>query len=703
MKPAQLELLTTVSAPSLSPDSAHAVVAASRPSFANDGYVGQLWEIRVDGSVPPRRLTRGQSDRRPCHSPDGASIAFLRTDAKGKAQLAVVEARGGEPRMLTDRPLGVGAFTWSPDSRAIAFTSRTAEPGRYGSVEGVGAGDEAPRRISTLNYRGDGVGFGRDKPQGLFAVDVPGPESEPFITPRGRAAHGVSPLPTGLPEARTLAVADRDIEDPVYCPDGGWVYFTSALHENNDADLRSMIHRVPAAAAAPTVPELVLGSPDGEWAYRAPCWSLDGSTLHALAQHLGPSGTDFLAKATVVVSIPAADLPAAGADVPDGAGQADYTETGSLVPVDTNRVLALARVRGTGELHRIAADGSAEVLSAGPRAIHGAAAIGGVVVVSHVSQESPGECSVLEAGGLRRLTDFAGPLRLQARFSPPREATFMAPDGYPVHGWIHLPAGPGPHPVLLNIHGGPFSQYGPGYFDEVQVYTAAGYAVLQCNPRGSASYGREHGLAIRHAMGTVDLLDVMAFLDGACEANPGLDAGRTGILGGSYGGYLTAWATAHEHRFAAAMVERGFLDPVSFVGTSDIGWFFADAYTGSDPAQVAGQSPMARLDRVRTPTLVVHSEGDYRCPLEQAQRYYVGLKQRGVPSEFLLFPGESHELSRTGSPWHRRQRFEAILEWFGRYLPVGAPDAVEAAAEPGTATGAREPRDRSPVAARGGE
>ena len=226
--------------------------------------------------------------------------------------------------------------------------------------------------------------------------------------------------------------------------------------------------------------------------------------------------------------------------------------------------------------------------------------------------------------------------------------------------------------MLLNIHGGPFSQYGPSYFDETQVYTAAGYAVLQCNPRGSAGYGRDHGLAIRQAMGTLDKDDVLAFLDGACAADPALDANRVGILGGSYGGYLTAFTIAHEHRFAAAMVERGFLDPVSFVGTSDIGWFFADAYTGSDPAAVAAQSPMAAVENVRTPTLIMHSEGDYRCPLEQAQRYYVGLKQHGVTTEFVLFPGESHGLSRAGTPWHRRQRFEEILAWFARFLPVTA-------------------------------
>lgn len=673
MKPEQLELLTTVSAPSLSPDSTHVVLATSRPSFASDTYVGQLWELPLEGSGKPRRITRGESDREPRYSPDGSWIAFLRPDDKGKSQLAVVPAGGGEPQLLTDRPLGVGGFTWSPDSRSIAFTSRTAESGRYGSIAGVGATDEAPRRITTLNYRADGLGFSRDKVQGLFCLEVPDPGAEPFIKPRGRAAHEVQPLPTGLPLVSELAVAAQDIVGPAYSPDGAWIYFTSALHPTHDVDLRSMIHRVPARAQHPAEPELVLGDDTGQWAYSSACWSLDGSTLFALAQHVGDSGTDFLAKHTVVVCAPAGALPATSATVLTDGALLDYTESGPLVPVDNDSVLACARVRGTGELHRIDTNGAHEVLASGPVSIHGAAANGGKIVVSYVSEDSPGECAELEGHTLRPLTGFAQMLRHQTSISMPEEATFPAPDGYPVHGWIHRPAGPGPHPVLLNIHGGPFSQYGPAYFDEAQVYTAAGYAVLQCNPRGSASYGRAHGLAIRHAMGTVDLMDALAFLDGACAANPELDPGRAGVLGGSYGGYLTAWITAHDHRFAAAIVERGFLDPASFVGTSDIGWFFADAYTGLDPALVAAQSPMVKLDQVRTPTLVMHSESDYRCPLEQAQRYYVGLKQRGVPTEFVLFPGESHGLSRGGTPWHRRQRFEVILEWFNRHLPVGTP------------------------------
>ena len=166
---------------------------------------------------------------------------------------------------------------------------------------------------------------------------------------------------------------------------------------------------------------------------------------------------------------------------------------------------------------------------------------------------------------------------------PPRELTVTGRDGYPIHGWVVVPEGEGPHPVLLNIHGGPFAAYTGSLFDEAQVYADAGYAVVMCNPRGSAGYGEEHGRAIRQAMGTVDFDDVLDFLDGAVEKVPGLDGDRVGIMGGSYGGYLTAWIIAHEHRFAAAIVERGFLDPEAFIGTSDIGSFFSDEYIGTDP------------------------------------------------------------------------------------------------------------------------
>ncbi len=160
------------------------------------------------------------------------------------------------------------------------------------------------------------------------------------------------------------------------------------------------------------------------------------------------------------------------------------------------------------------------------------------------------------------------------------------------------PEGPGPHPTLLMIHGGPYTQYSIHLFDETQVYVDAGYAVVYCNPRGSAGYGRDHGLSIREKLGTLDLFDVLDFLDGALAAHPDLDASRLGILGGSYGGYLTAWTIAHDHRFRAAIVERGFLDPDAFIGSSDIGWFFPQEYNGQTESLRRTQSPQAVAHQV---------------------------------------------------------------------------------------------------------
>ena len=295
--------------------------------------------------------------------------------------------------------------------------------------------------------------------------------------------------------------------------------------------------------------------------------------------------------------------------------------------------------------------------------------------------DSSGDVLAVErtSGTVTRLTDLSADLRATGRLRTPRELTATAPDGYPVHGWVVTPDaarhGDGPYPAILMIHGGPYAQYTHALFDEVQVLAEAGYAVVYGNPRGSAGYGRAHGTAIQRGFGTVDTDDVLALFDAALDdSSLGLDRGRTGVMGGSYGGYLTAWLTTRTQRFDAAIVERGFLDPVSFVGSSDIGWFFGLQYLGDNDtpeaaAALAAQSPMAHVGSVRTPTLVIHSENDWRCPVEQGQRWFVELKRRGVHAELLLFPGEGHELTRSGRPKHRVARFEHVLDWWSARLP----------------------------------
>lgn len=673
VKPEHLPLLKSVSAPAVHRDGTRAVVSVTRPDFDADAYVGQLWSVPQDPEKRPRLVTRGFRDTAPAFSPDGRVLAFLRAAAGGKPQLHVVEAAGGEPQALTDRALGVSSFAWSPDSQRIVFGSREPEAGRYGTVDGVSSGGEDARLITDYKYRMNGVGYTRDKPLQLFTLDVPDLGAEPAVQPAGRALRDRNQPPetgggakvAGLPDARQLTTAATDHTGESFSRDGTSVYFVAALHEAADEDLVSGIYRVPADGGEPVCVDATNAGPQTVQDVRE---SSDGKWLFFTAQDLGSTGQDFVAKNTVLHVMPAAGGEARALS---DAEHMDVAAPGARIELrGSDSALVVNNAQGTVELLEFSATGSHALLVHGDRVVTGAAGAGGSVYVSVSDSATAGDVCVLEGGQLRLLTDFSSALRTEAGIIEPQELTFPSADGYPVHGWVLMPPGNGPHPVLLNIHGGPFAQYTVALFDEAQVYAEAGYAVVMCNPRGSAGYGQAHGRSIKERMGTVDMQDVLAFLDGALEKFSSLDHGAVGIMGGSYGGYLTAWTISHDHRFKAAIVERGFLDPVSFTGSSDIGWFFGGEYNGRSAELVAAQSPMAAIAAVRTPTLVIHSEDDLRCPVEQGQRYFTMLKQQGVESAFLVFPGEDHELSRSGTPHHRRQRFEHILVWWARFLPT---------------------------------
>ncbi|MFI5086070.1 MAG: S9 family peptidase [Actinomycetales bacterium] len=667
MKSDQLPNVHSVSVPTLSPDASTAVVAVTRPDFAADSYVGQLWKVPLNGGVP-RRFTRGFRDTAPQFSPDGTVLAFLRTVPEGKPQLYLVDAAGGEPLQLTDAELGVSGFDFAPDSRRIVFEARVPEDGRYGTVDGVGPGAEDPRLITTWRYRMNGAGYLRDKFSQLFILDVPAVDSEPAVAPAGRAKKDAGEEFSACPQARQLTDDDADHSGPVFSADGTRILFQSALHDGADAELVEDLYAVDADGGAPV--RLTGTGATENFSVTGGCESADGNWLFFVAADMGAGRRDFIAAQYGIYVAPSAD-PAAATRL-TGLHDMDFTETPRLVRSGPDAVLAVDRYRGSARVVRISAGGGVEVLSGEQRQVTGAAAAGGTVVAGYTDPGTFGDVAVVRDGSLLALTDFSAGFRTASPVIAAQERSYPGADGTAVHGWVLLPDGPGPHPVLLNIHGGPFAQYGWGIYDEAQVYADAGYAVVMCNPRGSASYGRAHGRSIREAMGTVDMSDVLAFLDGALGEFGDLAADRVGVMGGSYGGYLTAWIIAHEHRFAAAIVERGYLDPESFIGSSDIGWFFSAEYTGQDPAQRLRQSPMAVVDQVRTPTLVIHSEEDLRCPIEQGQRYYAALKARDVPAELLIFPGENHELSRAGRPLHRKSRFDHILRWWARYLPTAA-------------------------------
>ncbi|HEX6498455.1 MAG TPA: S9 family peptidase [Micromonosporaceae bacterium] len=643
MKPSDLALLRTLSAPTLSPDGRFAVVAVTRPDLDADDYTGQLWLVPTDGSAPPRQLTHGWRDSAPQWSPDGAWLAFVRAerDRAGKVdkpQLYVMPTAGGEPRRLTDHPLGVTGAVWSPDSTRLAYLARVPEAGRYGTTEGVGPEKEPPRRLTTFSYRFDGIGFVIDRRTHIWTVSVDSPEPEPVQITQG----------------------DHEHADVSWSPSGDLLAFVTARHDNRDVDRVSDVWVCrPDGGDARQVTRGGLSVAD-------PRFTPDGAAICFLGEDAGPDGRSVVARNMGVWSVPTD-----GSQPPRRLTDAEKYTIGyhTTIEVTPDGVLFPTENRGAVDLVRVPFDGGEpEVLIAGRRQVLGAVEAGGVLAASVADPARAGEVTILAEGRERTVTDFGAEFSAAVDVRPMDEIEATAPDGYPVHGWVVRPSGDGPHPVLLMIHGGPFTQYGYTLFDEAQVYAGAGYAVVMGNPRGSSGYGEAHGRAILGNVGEASARDLLALLDAALTADD-LDASRVGVLGGSHGGYMTTWLAAHHgERFKAAVSERAVNAIDSFVGSSDIGWFFADNLYGTDPAQRAAQSPLAYADRIRIPMLIIHSEQDWRCPLEQAQRLFVALKSAGTDTEMLLFPGEGHELSRSGLPSHRVARFDAIVEWFGRYL-----------------------------------
>jgi dipeptidyl aminopeptidase/acylaminoacyl peptidase len=628
VRPEDIELLTTPDSVTLRGELL--LVAASHPSLDTNDYPSTLQRVALDGSgVQP--WSYGHRDTDPAISPDGKWVAFLRSAKSGdRPQLYVQPVDGGDARVLTSLPLGVQAPVWSPDSQRIAFTARIPSNNRYAGTPDA----EAPRRIVRMDYKWDDLGYVSDRCKRLYVVGLSGEPVE---------------LTDGL----------CDVGSPAWAPDGRHLIFP-ALRDWGVTETRNMdLYAIAVTGGEPVLVVRTLGD--------AAFVAVGAGAV----VYLGREFTDAYEAAALNTSVWAAPLSVTGPAEPRRLTDVETVDCEDITPVVAgDDVVFTVRNRGAVELRRLPLDASSVALAdmallAGAQAKVKNFAVDGDRTVAIVSTPDSAGDVVLCGGPV--LTDFSVPLRASG-LCEVREIIGQSRDGYETHGWVVLPSGDGPHPVLLHVHGGPFMYHGWGFFDEAQVYASAGYAVVLANPRGSAGYGQSHGREIIHAFGTVDVDDLLSVLDVALEL-PQCDPTRVGVMGGSYGGFMTSWLAAHHgQRFRAAWSERAVNAWDSFSGTSDIGWAFTDAFVSPDLETQVKTSPLTYADQIRIPFLIAHSEQDWRCSVEQAQRMFVALRKRGAPVEMLLFPGEGHELTRSGQPRHRRERFDAVLEWWSRHL-----------------------------------
>ena len=639
--------------PAVSPDGSNVAFVVSRVDMEKNKTFSQVWLAAADGSTPARAVTGGDHDCGPAWSADGRSLAFAskRGEKKGETTLHVLPvATPGETRTIATMKDGIAEASWSPDGKWIAYTSRTPDE-RYDAED---ESWQAPRKIERFFSKLDNEGWIVDRPSHLYVI----------------AADG-----TGAP--RNLTPGEFQHSTIGWIPDSSGLVLSAQRHDTWDLDFATALYSVSLDGKI----EALTGLSGG---YFAPSVSPDGSTVAFL-------GADD--SQTYPQNMHVGVVPATGGEHQWLSRELDRTfETtaggGSLLWLDDSTLLAAAEDRGETHLYSVALDASAPTrITSGPIAVNSFDAAAGTIAYAATGVDAVSDIFVTTAGEPRRLTSFAESYRTAAKPNTWERFAVPCSDGTgEIDVWIMRPTDfdeSSTYPVLLNVHGGPHTQYGESFFDESQVQAAAGFVVIMSNPRGGSGreqswgqsiLGPQHHAAPGTGWGSVDVDDVLDVLDNALKNYSFCDPDRVGMLGGSYGGFMATWlAGCHGDRFKAICSERAVNNMITEEFTSDIATVFR-VEVGPSPIETPEEyvriSPIRFVRDINVPMLIIHSESDFRCPISQAEELFVAMRLLGKDVTFYRFPGEGHELSRSGSPIHRRQRAEIILDFFAEHLEV---------------------------------
>jgi dipeptidyl aminopeptidase/acylaminoacyl peptidase len=657
--------LEWASDPEISPDGSQ--VAYVRRSFdiKNDSRRGSIWLIDREGANH-RPLVGGASNQSsPRWSPDGTRLAFVASETEGSAQIHVHWIAEGVTSRVTNLIETPTRLAWSPDGRQLAFVMRVAAkrvPLKVTLPEAPkGAKWAEPlQAIDRMVYRADGEGF------------LPDAFGQAFVVP----ADGGS--------ARQLTDGPWDHKDIAWAPDGNEIFLSA--NRRPDADQTpndSEIHAIDLATGA-IRPLTKRFGPDA-----SPAASPDG-------KHLAYTGYDdayqgyqrarlyVLRRDTGESRELAANL---DRDITDPVWSRDARRI--LFNYDDQGTTRIAEVDLGGRITNLVDDLGGEGWSRPYGGGSFSVARDGTIAYSANQALAPAEVGLFDGGKSRRLTKLNADVLDGREFGAVEEIwTTSSADGRKIQSWLIRPPGFDPakkYPMILEIHGGPFANYGPRFAAELQLYAAAGYAVLFSNPRGSTSYGEEFGNLIHHAYPGRDFDDLMSAVDGAI-AKGGIDESRLFVTGGSGGGVLTAWIVGTTDRFRAAAVQKPVINWASFVLTADLPNFFYKYWFSAPPWEDYNaywqRSPLSRVGNVTTPTLVVTGEHDYRTPISESEQFYQALRLRGVDTLLVRVPGAPHALDQRPSQLIARVAY--ILAWFTKHDPAAQPPADEPA-EPGAA------------------
>jgi dipeptidyl aminopeptidase/acylaminoacyl peptidase len=635
-----------VSDPQISPDGSRVAFVHTKIDHQNDCYLKHIW-VWDGESGRASQFTHGQgNDSYPRWSPDGRQLLFLsskRQPKKTKPQLWVIPSDGGEAHLVAElEDTGVSNPSWATDSRRILFTARVWEGGKPKTDVRV---------VTRIRFKLNGVGLFPEKRVHLFTVRVGG-------------------------KPKQLTKGEFDVDAAAWSPDGRRVALVTNTKEDADLSFIRDIYTIPAKGGE------MERITKGEHLISGLSWSPDGEEIAYLGHDLHAvtaTNTDVWVMPSEggeplnltapfdrsigrgVGSDVRVSTPSPGA-VWSPHGGAIYFLTGSIPTANVYRV-----DRQTSEVEQLTDGRNVEGFSL--------SADTSVIAYSAMDATHLAEIWIRDADGERRVTKFNDRTLRGLKLSSPEHFAFVNGLGTEIDAWVMKPPDFEPglkYPAVLEVHGGPMSIYGDAMYHEFQLLAAEGCVVLYTNPRGSGGYGEEYAEVLQGQWGTVDYTDLMTFVDDALERFDFIEPNRLGVTGGSYGGYMTNWIVTQTDRFKAAVSCRSTCNRHSHHGYSDMGYRHGPAgnmgYPWKDEDKLLGQSPIRYAANAKTPILLIHSENDLRCPMGQAEEFFVALKELGVDTELVRFPDENHELSRSGKPKHREERLRHMLRWFNRYL-----------------------------------
>ncbi len=629
--------IASVSDPQLSPDGELVVYVVSRIDLDENESASRIHHVPFAGGDAAPLTRAGRSASHPRFSPDGSQLAFLSSGDGDKTQIWLLPLAGGEAKVLSRLPAGVSSFAWAPDGSALAVVSMDPDPNEAGEGEEP---EPVPLVIDRRQFKRDGRGYLDDRRRHIYLVDAS----------------------DGSHEQKTFGPYDDG--SPVFSPDGSEIVFVSVRPPDGgdpDATDNSDLFLIPRTAGETTEPVRLTSNPGPD---RSPVFSPDGGWI----AHTGNRKPELIWYATEHLYA----LNRATDEVVQVAAGLDRNLSNPRFTADGSAVVALLEDSGNRHLASFGVSEAAvaERVIAGERDVRDLEMVGDRVVAVSARTDRPPEVIAWTFGEEpRRLTGENDALLAEIELSAVERITFPSSDGTEIQGFVTKPPGfeeGRRYPTILWIHGGPVSQFSTSFQSTWQLFAANGYLVVAANPRGSSGRGEAFSHAIWADWGNLDYEDVNAAVDHVIEQG-WADPERLGVGGWSYGGILTNYVITKTTRFHAAVSGSSETEYRAAYGNDhyQLEWELELGLPWENPELYNRLSPISRVHHVTTPTLVLCGEKDWNVPLSQSENLYQSLRRLGVPTQLIIYPGQSHGIRL---PSFQKDRYERYVAWFDRFL-----------------------------------